>query len=79
MTVAEQVRSPELGSNNFRDYSGLRMRQHPFMGKPGDAMYVEYTGAGSGPVRRRCFRRSSRWDVCHCSLGSSEKPFAIGA
>jgi hypothetical protein len=46
-----EVYSPELGDNNFRDYSGLRMRNHTFMGKPIDAMYVEYTGAGSGPSR----------------------------
>jgi hypothetical protein len=24
------VDSPELGDNNYRDYSGLRMKQHPF-------------------------------------------------
>ena len=58
------MRSPDLGANNYRDYSGLRMRQHPLMGKPVDAMYVEYTGAGSGPVRRRrCSRFVVGWSL----------------
>ena len=61
-----QVRSPELGANNYRDYSGLRMKQHPLMGKPVDAMYVEYTGAGSGPVRRRRFSCCRALSLSRC-------------
>ena len=44
-----EVTGPEVGADNYRDYSGLRMKHHPFQGKTVDAMYVEYTGAGSGP------------------------------
>lgn len=44
-----EVTGPEVGANNFRDYSGLRMKHHPFQGKIVDVMYVEYTGAGNGP------------------------------
>jgi|EP01043_Picozoa_sp_COSAG02_P009548 hypothetical protein len=44
-----EVTGPEVGANNYRDYSGLRMKHHPLQGKVVDAMYVEYTGAGNGP------------------------------